>query len=501
MSVRPRLPLAFAVLTLAVSWLAVVRADIGPADIYLKAGDLLTRDWRYRDALAMYAQAERVAEGPQRLRAGLGIAASAVRLAEFDLAYGKAMQLRREHPDDLQALAVYGQAAWSVGLFSEAEAAFREVLGRSSADAASRLGMARVLAARNRLSEALDNALAVITTAPREADAYYVAGSIYRRMRRLDEAIPSLTKYYSLLPERELDRRTWTQAEITFLRSFGRRVPGEIDGASLMAVHTIPIRLVEDKVIVNARVNGGEWVEFVLDTGAEQTVISETSARRLGIAPISRTISAGVGEIGLRGLQNARMASLQIGSLIVRNVPCLIKTPPLEGLPERESESLSPLPLGLSAVIDYKRKQLLLGRTLDAEPHDIEIPLWYSRLATVRGVVNTNRPATFIVDTGGEVVSISLDTARALSPQPPGRRIPLLVFGTSGWDRDAFLMPGVSLAFDALALKDSSVVVLNLRAPSVLLGYRVGGTVGHRFLSKYRVTIDLQRAILGLSAN
>jgi hypothetical protein len=44
-------------------------------------------------------------------------------------------------------------------------------------------------------------------------------------------------------------------------------------------------------------------------------------------------------------------------------------------------------------------------------------------------------------------------------------------------------------------------VVLNLRAPSVLLGYRIGGIVGHRFLSGYRVSFDLGRAQLGLSLN
>ena len=30
------------------------------------------------------------------------------------------------------------------------------------------------------------------------------------------------------------------------------------------------------------------------------------------------------------------------------------------------------------------------------------------------------------------------------------RNIALKVFGTSGWDRDAFLMPGVDLAFDTI---------------------------------------------------
>ena len=43
-----------------------------------------------------------------------------------------------------------------------------------------------------------------------------------------------------------------------------------------------------------------------------------------------------------------------------------------------------------------------------------------------------------------------------------------------------------------------SVVVLDLDAPSALLGFKLGGIVGHRFLRDYRVSIDLQRARLGL---
>ena len=500
MCVRPRLPRFVLVLVLALSSFTILRADLTPAEVYLNAADLLSRDWRYNDAFALYAQAERVAEGPQRLRAGLGVAASAIRLAEFDVAYAKASQLRRAFPEDLQALAVYGQAAWANGMFQEAEGAFADALARNGADPASRLGMARVLAARSRLNEALDNTLAVIAATPGDADAYAVAGHVYRRLRQLDQSIAYLTRYYNLLPAREIDRRSWTQGEIVFLKSFGRRVPGEIAATSLLSAHTVPIQLVNEKVILTTRVNGRERLDFMVDTGAEQTVISESTARRLGIGAVSRTISAGVGEIGLRGLQTGVIDSLQIGSLVVRNVPCLIKSPALEGMPVGESESFSPLALGLSTVIDYKRHELTLARALDEQPGDSLMPLWFSRLATVRGVINGRRPASFIVDTGGEVVSIALDTARALSPQPPGRRIPLQVFGTSGWDHDAFLMPGVTLAFDDLGLKNASVVVLNLRAPSVLLGYRVGGTVGHHFLSKYRVTFDLQRSTLGLSA-
>ncbi len=501
MRVRSRLPRCVLGLVLVFCSFTIIHADLTPADVYLDAADRLAREWRYADAFALYALAERVTEGPQRLRAGLGVATSAIRLAEFDVAYSKASQLRRAFPGDHQAISVYGQAAWSNGMFEEADSAFRDVLALNPADIPARLGAARLLAARNRLPEALENTLAVIAAAPAEADAYAVAGTIYRRMRQLDQAVASLSRFYNLVPARETDRRTWTQGEIVLLKSFGRRVPGDMPPGALATPLAVPIDIVHDKVILRTQVNGRERLDFVVDTGAEQTVLSETAARRLGVTPVSRTISAGVGDIGLRGLQTGVIDALQIGPLLIRNVPCLIKTPALQGMPVGESESFSPLALGLSMRIDYKRRQLVLARALDAEPGESSMPLWFARLATVRGVINGNRPASFIVDTGGEVVSISLDTAQALSPQPAGRRIPLQVFGTSGWDRDAFLMPGVTLAFDDLGLQNASVVVLNLRAPSVLLGYRVGGTVGHRFLSKYRVRFDLQRSVLGLSLN
>ena len=44
------------------------------------------------------------------------------------------------------------------------------------------------------------------------------------------------------------------------------------------------------------------------------------------------------------------------------------------------------------------------------------------------------------------------------------------------------------------------VVVLDLRAPSALLGFQLGGMLGHRFLSKYRVSIDLAQSVVDLQS-
>jgi len=79
----------------------------------------------------------------------------------------------------------------------------------------------------------------------------------------------------------------------------------------------------------------------------------------------------------------------------------------------------------------------------------------------------------------------------------PPRRIPLKVYGTSGWDPDAFLLTGLNLQFDQVRLANHAVVVLNLDAPSALLGFELGGIVGHKFLSRYEVGIDLQRSCFG----
>ena len=85
-------------------------------------------------------------------------------------------------------------------------------------------------------------------------------------------------------------------------------------------------------------------------------------------------------------------------------------------------ESLSPLVLGFSMIIDYRTRKITFGRRLPAEPADFELPMRLHRLATVRGTVDGQHAANFVVDTGGEVISISRATAAAIgTPSMPQR--------------------------------------------------------------------------------
>jgi len=475
----------------------IARAQVtADAELQYQLGSLLYDETRYPEALQAFEQATKSADKGMAIRARKGVVRSSLKVAEFKHARAEAEQLRADAPADADALALYADALWSAGQFDEADRAYRDALARSPDSSRARYGVARSLAATSHLEEALETALAASAAAPRDGEIHALVGDIYERLHRFLQAANSYKNYINLLPNKDRsDKAAWARAQVEFLDSFGDVAPVDIDDEDLATLHTLPFKLVADKIVVQARVNGGRPQDFILDTGSEESVLSRETASRERVRPVTYTLSAGVGEVGLRGLQLARVKSLDFGTLQVRNLPVLIKNPALRGIPKREGESFSPLSIGMSMRIDYKDQLLTIGRHLPPITPDVSLPMRINRLAMVRGLLNSTHPAYFVVDTGGEVISISSETASSL-PASPFRRIPLRVWGTSGWDREAFLMPGQNLDFEEIEYRNFPLVVLNLRAPSILLGFQLGGIVGHKFLAPFRVTIDMERSEL-----
>ena len=493
-------PLTFAAIVgAAITFLSPGMSAISPeaAEVQVQMAKLLFADGRYVEAFDAFEQAKPSTDPRIRREALAGGVTSALRLGDFSHAYADAQTLMKTGVKDAETTSLYGDALWAVGLFEDSEKRFQDAMAMQPSNGRALHGVARGLSARSKLTEALNTALVAMNASPRDAEIHHTVGSIYEKLHRYEEAANAYSSYINLLPNKDRSAKAaWARAEVRFLRAFGNKVPLQIDAASAGKLHTVPFRVINEKVIVRGKVNHGPMMDLVLDTGSEQTVISKETAARLGVRPIVNILSAGVGDLGVRELELTRLDQLEIGSLKVYNVPSIIKNPPLHGLPTREMESFSPLALGLSLVIDYDKQILLMGPELPAETVDVELPLRLHRLAMVPGQVQGG-PASFILDTGGQVISISTDTASGLE-RSEMRNIPLKVYGASGWDRDAFLMPGVDLAFNKIQYHNLSVVVLNLRAPSVLLGFRLGGIVGYKFLSKYKVTIDLNKSVVQL---
>ena len=469
------------------------------AEVQLQLAALLFEETRFHEALDAYRKVIDSSDPGLALTGRIGFVRTALRVGLFQEAQREATSLRRIAPRNAEALSAYADSQWSAGLFDEAEQSWRDALAIAPESSRARSGLARSLASQSKLDEALNEAQAALKLSPRDGELHHTVGAIYERMNRYEQAAAAYNDYINLLPNKDRsDKAAWSRSQVRFLKSFGEKQPVAIDEAASARVHTVDFRVVDDKVLVKVRVNGGRPQDFVLDTGSEQTTISRQTASNANVRPITYTLSAGVGEVGLRGLQLGRIDSLEIGTLKVENVPVLIKAPALRGIPKRETESFSPMALGLSMTIDYATRKLSMAKRLPADTADFRLPMRHHRLSMVRGLINETHPTYFVVDTGGEVISISTATAEALNATP-SRKIALKVYGTSGWDREAFLLPGVSLQFKDIAYRNFSVVVLNLRAPSVLLGFEVGGIVGHKFLSPYRVSLDLERSELRMS--
>src|SRR5678815_4032830 len=225
-----------------------------------------------------------------------------------------------------QSMTLYADALWSSGLFQEAEVLYERALAASPNLARGHHGMAKALAARSHLADAMNEAQVALRLSPRDMEIHHTVGTIYERMHKYEEAAAAYSNYVNLLPNKDhSEKADWSRAEIRFLRSFGQRVPFESEPGADERLYTVDFRLVNEKIVVRAKVNDASAQDFVVDTGSENTVITRPTAQRLGITPVTYTLSAGVGRVGLRGLQLARIDSLELGSLKLRNVPCLIK--------------------------------------------------------------------------------------------------------------------------------------------------------------------------------
>jgi predicted aspartyl protease/Flp pilus assembly protein TadD len=468
------------------------RAPASEMQVKFQDADRAFADARYEDSYKQY-NVVMSNGGDLAVPALKGMIRSALRLSSFQIAHQEAEALRAT-TTDADAFTLYGDALWADGLFDEADNAYRAAREQFPDAPRARYGIARSLMSRGQLDEALKEGLVASTALPNDPEVLVMLAQLYERLFRFDDAMQVYERYVKLLPSRIRSNSEAAALKVKLLKDFhGRKPVAMSDGDR---PHTVPFTIRENKVILSGLLNGKK-IDFVLDTGADQTAVTNDAADRAGLRTVVETLITGVGTPSLRKLAIGRADTLTIGDLTVHDVPVSIRRDNMPGSQPWQNETFAPAALGLSLVVDYGRHEVTLARTLPQEAAEVHLPLRLFRLPLVRGLVNEKFPAYFVVDTGGEMLSISNTKATELA-MPPTRKIRLKVWGVNGIDQEAFVMPGVNLSFDAIQYRNFGVAVLNLRAPSVLLGFQLGGILGHSFLSGYRVGMDTARGELRL---
>src|SRR5229473_2989431 len=162
-----------------------IHADATPqsqaGEIQLQLGNEFFAEGRYQRALTASVPAD-----PREARAG--IVQAALRVADFDLARVQADALVKSAPLDPGTLALGADALWASGLFEEAEAGYRDALSTTPDLARGHHGLARALAARSRLDEAMNEAQEALRLSPRDLEVHHTIGAIYERMHKFEEA-------------------------------------------------------------------------------------------------------------------------------------------------------------------------------------------------------------------------------------------------------------------------------------------------------------------------
>src|SRR5258705_146439 len=236
----------------------VLQADdkitAGDAELQFQLGNLLSEQTRFREALDAYEKAIQTDDRDLQVRARQGKVKTALRIAEYDLAQKEGELLRASAPSDSEALSLYADSLWSVGLFDEADDVYEQALAINKESSRARFGRARSLATRTKLEEALTEAQAAAAMAPRDGEIYAEIGAIYQRLHRFDEAANAYNNFINLLPNKDRsDKAAWTRSQVKFLKAFEGRNPVEIDQEDLDTTHTMPFRLVDDKIVVQAK--------------------------------------------------------------------------------------------------------------------------------------------------------------------------------------------------------------------------------------------------------
>src|SRR5213078_2011913 len=186
-------------------------------------------------------------------------------------------------------------------------------------------GLAMVDFYENRLSSCVIGLRRASSLDPDEPDYVFDLGQAAARSQRYKEAADAYERFLFIAPRTDIDRRARIRGLIDFLRYLGQQSSlYDLAGADRTVVE---FENRDNRPIIKVRINGSkDYLRFVRDSGSGMSVLSEETARKLGIRPVARGgLARAVGGGGRFEIVYGYLNSIDIGEVRVTNVPVYIR--------------------------------------------------------------------------------------------------------------------------------------------------------------------------------
>ena len=506
-SIVHRFVLLLLCLILAAPVFADADKDRQKAEKSLRSGDFERAEQLYRDILK---------KDDRDAAARLGLSKALLKQRRLQDSFDHAARVIAVDPLSARAHSLLGSAILAAGDFRLSIEEFRTALTLDPNDALAIFGLAMVDFYENRMADAMVKLRRASSIDSDEPDYLFSLGQAAARSERYKEAADAYERFLIIAPRTDAERRARIRGLIDFLRYLGRQDSLYDTSGNRTEV---PFEAFDNRPILKIRINGSKTpLRFVLDTGSGMSVISEETARKLGIKPVARGgLARAVGGGGRFEIVYGYLNSMDIGDIRIEKVPVYIRqfydlNTPVDGY-------LGIAALGrLTTAVDYGSRRMTLVRSgkvpdltaavnrlawRNSPPETshpgIDLPLrttasgFLSGEVTIEGI---KKPLNFIIDTGATVSVLSeraaeLDEAMAFIQENRMR-----VFGAAGVAENVkvALLPKVVLG--SYSREKISAAVLDLEPINETAGFQQSGILGGNFLRHFRVIFDFQRAII-----
>ena len=229
---------------------------------------------------------------------------------------------------------------------------------------------------------------------------------------------------------------------------------------------------------------GDELAQFVVDTGASNSVLSEVIAETMALpstpVPRERVESFVVGEhCSEQNLNLYQLPPIIVDQAQVEGISAL-------GLPFSTNPTQTAGVLGMDflsefdVILDAGSQEMHLRPPSDPEPTSIPL-LGQIGLMTAGVMVNADGPFSFMLDTGASLTVLAQDLVQRMNLDLSQAQ-PIEVVGFCGTEAGQYLRLN-QIALGSHLVRDLDVIILD---SPVLDALNVDGILGQNFLSRYR---------------